>query len=147
MNCFIKHHKFITFAKLQFICNVHELITHKENKLHIYFMQPRATFIFPKGEVSIKEKILDEGGRILSVNGLAKSHVLNGVCKAVYNDNAMNIKYRYKVRLVSVGFISFIFTMCNSQWFIYLIYRMMRYHLSPASLYHPIHYHLHSSAN
>ncbi|KAF8658007.1 hypothetical protein HU200_059467 [Digitaria exilis] len=58
---------------------------------------PRATFFFPKGEVSIKEKILDEGERILSVNGLVKSHVLNGVCTAVYNDNALNIKYRYKV--------------------------------------------------
>nr|CAB3459674.1 unnamed protein product [Digitaria exilis] len=57
---------------------------------------PRATFFFPKGEVSIKEKILDEGERILSVNGLVKSHVLNGVCTAVYNDNALNIKYRYK---------------------------------------------------
>ncbi|CAL5097806.1 unnamed protein product [Urochloa decumbens] len=57
---------------------------------------PRATFFFPKGEVSIKEKILDEGDRILSVNGLVKSHVLNGACTAVYNDNAMNIKYRYK---------------------------------------------------
>ncbi|CAN6353202.1 unnamed protein product [Urochloa humidicola] len=58
---------------------------------------PRATFFFPNGEVSIKEKILDEGDRILSVNGLVKSHVLNGACTAVYNDNAMNIKYRYKV--------------------------------------------------
>ncbi|CAN6357965.1 unnamed protein product [Urochloa humidicola] len=57
---------------------------------------PRATFFFPNGEVSIKEKILDEGDRILSVNGLVKSHVLNGACTAVYNDNAMNIKYRYK---------------------------------------------------
>ncbi|XP_066355751.1 outer envelope pore protein 37, chloroplastic-like isoform X1 [Miscanthus floridulus] len=57
---------------------------------------PRATFFFPNGEVSIKEKILDEGNRILSVNGLVKSRVLNGVCTAVYNDNAMNIKYRYK---------------------------------------------------
>ncbi|EES15850.1 hypothetical protein BDA96_08G083600 [Sorghum bicolor] len=57
---------------------------------------PRATFFFPNGEVSIKEKILDEGDRILSVNGLVKSHVLNGLCTAVYNDNAMNIKYRYK---------------------------------------------------
>lgn len=59
---------------------------------------------FPNGEVSIKEKILDEGDRILSVNGLLKSRVLKGVCTTVYNDNAMNIKYRYKVRLVSAGF-------------------------------------------
>ncbi|OEL38758.1 Outer envelope pore protein 37, chloroplastic [Dichanthelium oligosanthes] len=57
---------------------------------------PRATFFFPNGEVSIKEKILDESDRILSVNGLVKSRVLNGVCTAVYNDDAMNIKYRYK---------------------------------------------------
>ncbi|XP_047046790.1 outer envelope pore protein 37, chloroplastic-like isoform X1 [Lolium rigidum] len=57
---------------------------------------PRATFVFPNGEVSFKEKKLDEGDRILSVNGLVKSHVLNGVCTALYNDNVMNIKYRYK---------------------------------------------------
>ncbi|XP_008672269.2 outer envelope pore protein 37, chloroplastic isoform X1 [Zea mays] len=57
---------------------------------------PRATFFFPNGEVSIKEKILDERDRILSVNGLVKSRVLHGVCTAVYNDNVMSIKYRYK---------------------------------------------------
>ncbi|KAK1628132.1 hypothetical protein QYE76_002447 [Lolium multiflorum] len=57
---------------------------------------PRATFVFPNGEVSFKEKKLDEGDRILSVNGLVKSHILNGVCTALYNDNVMNIKYRYK---------------------------------------------------
>ncbi|KAG8051160.1 hypothetical protein GUJ93_ZPchr0009g1711 [Zizania palustris] len=57
---------------------------------------PRTTFIFPSGEVSIKEKYLDEGERILSVNGIVKSHVLNGVCTTLYNDNGMNIKYRYK---------------------------------------------------
>ncbi|XP_044387700.1 outer envelope pore protein 37, chloroplastic isoform X1 [Triticum aestivum] len=57
---------------------------------------PRATFLFPNGEVSVKEKKLDEGEKILSVNGIVKSHVLNGVCTALYNDNMMNIKYRYK---------------------------------------------------
>jgi hypothetical protein len=39
---------------------------------------------------------LDEGDRILSVNGIVRSHVLNGVCTALYSDNEMNIKYRYK---------------------------------------------------
>jgi len=39
---------------------------------------------------------LDERDRILSVNGLVKSRVLHGVCTAVYNDNVMSIKYRYK---------------------------------------------------
>nr|XP_045084684.1 outer envelope pore protein 37, chloroplastic isoform X2 [Aegilops tauschii subsp. strangulata] len=57
---------------------------------------PRATFLFPNGEVSVKEKKLDEGEKILSVNGIVKSHILNGVCTALYNDNMMNIKYRYK---------------------------------------------------
>ena len=57
---------------------------------------------------------MDEGDRILSVNGLVKSHVLNGVCTAAYSDNAMKIKYRYKVRLVSACFVSLIFTTCNS---------------------------------
>uniref|UniRef100_A0A0A9F6X9 Outer envelope pore protein 37, chloroplastic n=1 Tax=Arundo donax TaxID=35708 RepID=A0A0A9F6X9_ARUDO len=62
---------------------------------------PRATFLFPNGEVSVKEKKLDEGDRILSVNGIVKSHVLNGVCTAVYNDNVMNLKYRYKDEEIS----------------------------------------------
>ncbi|XP_015620346.1 outer envelope pore protein 37, chloroplastic isoform X1 [Oryza sativa Japonica Group] len=57
---------------------------------------PRTTFIFPNGEVSVKQKYLDEGDRILSVNGIVRSHVLNGVCTALYSDNEMNIKYRYK---------------------------------------------------
>jgi len=107
---------------------------------------PRATFFFPKGEVSIKEKILDEGDRILSVNGLVKSHVLNGVCTAVYSDNAMNIKYRYKVRLIPACCFTYIYYLqLNGSLIIFC--RMMRYHLSPASLYHPIPYHSHSSAN
>ncbi|CAM0913263.1 unnamed protein product [Alopecurus aequalis] len=57
---------------------------------------PRATLVFPKGEISVKEKKLDEGEKILSVNGMVKSRVLNGVCTALYSDNVMNIKYRYK---------------------------------------------------
>lgn len=39
---------------------------------------------------------MDEGEKILSVNGIVKSHVLSGVCTALYNDNMMNIKYLYK---------------------------------------------------
>jgi hypothetical protein len=70
--------------------------------------------LFPNGEVSVKEKKLDEGDRILSLSGLAKSHVLNGVCKAVYSDNVMNIKYRYKVKVSSAGFVSLIFSLCHS---------------------------------
>ncbi|TVU51429.1 hypothetical protein EJB05_02860, partial [Eragrostis curvula] len=62
---------------------------------------PRATFLFPNGELSVKEKKLDEGDRILSLSGLAKSHVLNGVCTAVYSDNVMNLKYRYKDEEIS----------------------------------------------
>ncbi|XP_062202282.1 outer envelope pore protein 37, chloroplastic-like [Phragmites australis] len=62
---------------------------------------PRATFLFPNGEVSVKEKKLDEDNRILSVNGIVKSHILNGVCTAVYNDNAMDLKYRYKDEEIS----------------------------------------------
>uniref|UniRef100_A0A0D9XXW9 Outer envelope pore protein 37, chloroplastic n=2 Tax=Leersia perrieri TaxID=77586 RepID=A0A0D9XXW9_9ORYZ len=57
---------------------------------------PRTTFIFPNGEFSVNQKYLDEGNRILSVNGIVRSHVLNGVCTALYSDNEMNLKYRYK---------------------------------------------------
>lgn len=49
---------------------------------------------------------MDEGDRILSVNGIVRSHVLNGVCTALYSDNEMNIKYRYKVSISQLAFVS-----------------------------------------
>jgi len=141
---------------------------------------PRATFFFPKGEVSIKEKILDEGDRILSVNGLVKSHVLNGVCTAAYSDNAMKIKYRYKddeisfipsislpSNSLSFAFkrqltpsdkLSYWYNFDTNYWGVIYKHKENKHlkwkagyesdnRLGYASLYHPIPYHSHSSAN
>lgn len=104
--------------------------------------------MFPNGEVSVKEKKLDEGEKILSVNGIVKSHVLNGVCTALYNDNMMNIKYRYKVNIPKLAlFNEYLLrhVACNGSFVQFC--RMMSYHLFPASLYHQIHYHLHLNAS
>ncbi|XP_020106946.1 outer envelope pore protein 37, chloroplastic isoform X1 [Ananas comosus] len=57
---------------------------------------PKATFHFPLGEVSVAEKKTDEGEKILSVNGIVQSRLLNGVCTAHYRDNDLNLRYCYK---------------------------------------------------
>lgn len=63
-------------------------------------MQPRATLKFPLGEVSFEEREEDEKEehkRTLSVNGIVKSHILNGVCTAQYHEENLNLRYAYKV--------------------------------------------------
>ncbi|OIT35667.1 PREDICTED: outer envelope pore protein 37, chloroplastic [Nicotiana attenuata] len=60
---------------------------------------PRATIKFPLGEVSLQEKEEEEeeqAKRILSVNGILKGNILNGVCTAKYNDETLDLRYCYK---------------------------------------------------
>ncbi|XP_073004435.1 outer envelope pore protein 37, chloroplastic isoform X2 [Typha latifolia] len=57
---------------------------------------PRATFHFPLGEVSVEEQRSEEAEKVLSINGIVKSHFLNGVCTAVYRENDLNLRYCYK---------------------------------------------------
>eukprot|EP00268_Persea_americana_P025924 TRINITY_DN2526_c2_g1_i4.p1 TRINITY_DN2526_c2_g1~~TRINITY_DN2526_c2_g1_i4.p1 ORF type:complete len:379 (+),score=67.78 TRINITY_DN2526_c2_g1_i4:113-1138(+) len=56
---------------------------------------PRATLRFPLGEVTLQEKD-EEAKRILSINGIVKGQLLNGVCTACYSDNDLNLRYSYK---------------------------------------------------
>ncbi|XP_008801070.1 outer envelope pore protein 37, chloroplastic [Phoenix dactylifera] len=56
---------------------------------------PKATIHFPLGEVSV-EKETKEVENVLSVNGILKGHMLNGVCTALYKDNDLNLRYCYK---------------------------------------------------
>ena len=60
-------------------------------------LQPRATLKFPLGEVSFEEREEEEVKRTLSVNGIFKGHILNGVCTAQYKDEDLNLRYAYKV--------------------------------------------------
>ncbi|XP_059291810.1 outer envelope pore protein 37, chloroplastic [Lycium ferocissimum] len=60
---------------------------------------PRATLKFPLGEVSLEEKEEEEeeqAKRILSVNGILKGQILNGVCTAKYRDEALDLRYCFK---------------------------------------------------
>ncbi|XP_010524196.1 PREDICTED: outer envelope pore protein 37, chloroplastic-like [Tarenaya hassleriana] len=59
---------------------------------------PRATLKFPLGEVSLQEKQEEEEekNRILSVDGILKHKVLNGVCTAQYSDEELRMRYAYK---------------------------------------------------
>lgn len=61
--------------------------------------KPRATLRFPLGEVSLEEKEEEEeelSKRILSVNGILKGQILNGVCTAKYKDEALDLRYCFK---------------------------------------------------
>ncbi|GER27921.1 chloroplast outer envelope protein 37 [Striga asiatica] len=59
---------------------------------------PRATFKFPHGEVSLEEKEEEEEepNKTLSVSGIVKSHILNGVCTARYNEENLELRYAFK---------------------------------------------------
>ncbi|KAI3459874.1 hypothetical protein Pfo_016537 [Paulownia fortunei] len=59
---------------------------------------PRATVKFPLGEVSFQEKEeeKEEQKIALSVNGIIKSHILNGVCTAQYSEENLDLRYAYK---------------------------------------------------
>jgi hypothetical protein len=62
-------------------------------------LQPRATLKFPLGEVSLLEREDEEVKRTLSVNGILKGQILNGVCTAQYSDEDLKLRYIYKVGL------------------------------------------------
>nr|XP_019703724.1 outer envelope pore protein 37, chloroplastic-like [Elaeis guineensis] len=57
---------------------------------------PRATIHLPFGEVSLEQKKTEEVEKVLSVNGILKGHILNGVCTALYKNNDLNLRYCYK---------------------------------------------------
>ncbi|CAH8265879.1 unnamed protein product [Arabidopsis lyrata] len=60
---------------------------------------PRATLKFPLGEISLQEKEDEEEEkqkRTLSVNGILKRQVMNGVCTALYTDEELRLRYAYK---------------------------------------------------
>lgn len=67
----------------------------------IYFLvlQPKATLKFPLGEVSLEEKEEEETKRVLSINGIVKGQILNGLCTAQYADEDLKLRYSYKVIL------------------------------------------------
>ncbi|RXI05521.1 hypothetical protein DVH24_017563 [Malus domestica] len=61
-----------------------------------YVGLPKATLKFPLGEVSVEEKQEEEKQRMLSINGIVKGHILNGLCTAHYVDEDLKLRYLYK---------------------------------------------------
>ncbi|CAN1261964.1 Outer envelope pore protein 37, chloroplastic [Linum perenne] len=57
---------------------------------------PRATLKFPFGQVSLEEGEIDEEKRTLSISGLGKAQVLNGLCSAAYCEEELKLRYCYK---------------------------------------------------
>lgn len=62
---------------------------------------PKATLKFPIGEVSLEEKEDEEEKKLLSVNGIVKGQVLNGLCTAQYDDEELRLRYAYKDEALS----------------------------------------------
>ncbi|KAI5670059.1 hypothetical protein M9H77_19912 [Catharanthus roseus] len=61
--------------------------------------KPRASVKFPYGEISVEEKdeeVEEDSKRMLSVIGILKGHVLNGICTAHYKDENLSLRYSYK---------------------------------------------------
>uniref|UniRef100_A0A6M2EAS3 Outer envelope pore protein 37, chloroplastic n=1 Tax=Populus davidiana TaxID=266767 RepID=A0A6M2EAS3_9ROSI len=63
---------------------------------------PRATLKFPLGEVSLEEKEEEELRRTLSVSGVVKSQLMNGLCTAQFSDEDLKLRYCYKDEALSI---------------------------------------------
>ncbi|KAL5578614.1 hypothetical protein UlMin_011056 [Ulmus minor] len=57
---------------------------------------PKATLKFPFGEVSLEEREEEEVKKTLSVNGIVKGNILNGVCTAHYAEEDLKLRYSFK---------------------------------------------------
>ncbi|XP_071706976.1 outer envelope pore protein 37, chloroplastic [Rutidosis leptorrhynchoides] len=60
---------------------------------------PKATLRFPFGELSVEENEEEEEGDVvpkLSLSGIFKGQLLNGICNAQYRDDNLNLRYSYK---------------------------------------------------
>uniref|UniRef100_A0A7N0ZUB3 Outer envelope pore protein 37, chloroplastic n=1 Tax=Kalanchoe fedtschenkoi TaxID=63787 RepID=A0A7N0ZUB3_KALFE len=57
---------------------------------------PKATFKFPFGEFSLDEKDNEEVKRPLSINGIVKTPLLNGLCIAMFENENLKLRYSYK---------------------------------------------------
>ncbi|KAM2016287.1 hypothetical protein ACFX16_046718 [Malus domestica] len=67
-----------------------------------YMGLPKATLKFPLGEVSIEEKEEKEKQNMLSINGIVKGRILNGLCTAHYADEDLKLRYLYKDKEMSL---------------------------------------------
>lgn len=69
-------------------------------------LQPRASFKFPYGEISLEQKEEEEEDvkRVFSINGILKGHILNGICTARYKDEDLNLRYCFKVISFDIPF-------------------------------------------
>ena len=74
----------------------------------LFIWQPRATFHFPIGQVSVEESRNEEEEKLLSVDGIAKSDFLDGVLTAHYDKNNLNLRYCYKVIYLILSFVLFL---------------------------------------
>lgn len=59
--------------------------------------QPKATFKFPFGEFSLDEKENEEVKHPLSIDGIVKTPLLNGLCTAMFENENLKVRYLYKV--------------------------------------------------
>lgn len=83
---------------------IHGNVNALENKFLICLpVQPKATFKFPAGELTLEERE-NELKRILSVNGIVKGQIQNGLCTAQLKDDELNLRYAYKVHLFELCF-------------------------------------------
>lgn len=77
-------------------------------------LQPRATLKFPLGEVSLEERDDEEVKKALSINGILKGQILNGVCTAQYKDEDLKLRYIYKVCILKKFDIFFLIIPCDT---------------------------------
>ncbi|WCJ21816.1 Outer envelope pore protein 37 chloroplastic [Euphorbia peplus] len=65
------------------------------------FGLPRATLKFPVGEVSLEEREDEEVKRTLSVSGVVKGQILNGLCTGQFTNEDLKLRYAFKDEALS----------------------------------------------
>lgn len=89
------------------VYGIYTLFNVKGFSFFYFICQPRATFHFPIGQVSVEEKRNEDDKKVLSVYGIGKSDFLDGVLTAQYNENDLNLRYCYKVNYLMLFFVLF----------------------------------------
>lgn len=89
------------------ICDLNTVNKCKRFLLFNFIWQPRATFHFPIGQVSVEERRNEDDEKVLSVYGIGKSDFLDGVLTAQYDENDLNLRYCYKVSYLMLFFVMF----------------------------------------
>lgn len=90
---------------------------------NVPLLQQRAALQFPYGEIALEQRDnveeTKEVEKVLSVDGILKTPLLNGVGTVVYNGKDLSLRYIYKVIASQFAFIILVFLLARLYYSIF----------------------------